>query len=337
MNVFAFDPEDHRDTFERQGWVHIPGGIHPDFLAHVRRYIADSFEDTRIASRAIPGKKEQSLFELPAEVDHERELFDPLCALTGLERSTMTLSERHINGYDSAADPEPAPHKDRYASQISVGLSIQIPAESQLVLYPYDHLEINPFNTAAELYGSLPAEEKPEVVMRSAREVVIDDQAGDVVVFHGNRVWHLRRNSADSYNLYFKFNDFDCDPLGEDPATPARREATVAALGNGGIGGTYPVMSRRLDSVARACARHEWCETSVRAKMWGGEEAPLTSAQFRLLQGIAGDRDVDALAEAAPEDDVVGAIRRMAEMGVVDLLRAPLGAQLSAAGSEHHG
>ena len=144
----------------------------------------------------------------------------------------MTLSERHINGYDSAADPEPAPHKDRYASQISVGLSIDIPAGSQLVIYPYDHLELNPFNTAADLYDSLPAHEKPEVVVRSAREVVIDDRPGDVVVFHGNCTWHLRRNSADSYNLYFKFNDFDCDPLGEDPATPARREATLAALGS---------------------------------------------------------------------------------------------------------
>jgi hypothetical protein len=335
VNVFAFDPADHRETFENQGWVHIPGGIDPDFLEHVRRYIADSFEDTRIASRAIPGKKEQSLFELPADVDHERELFDPLCSLTGLQRSTMTLSERHINGYDSAADPEPAPHKDRYASQISVGLSIQIPAGSQLVMYPFDHLELNPFNTAADLYDSLPAHEKPEVVTRSAREVVIDDQPGDVVVFYGNRTWHLRRNSADSYNLYFKFNDFDCDPLGEDPATPARRAATLAALGSDDLGGLYPVMSRRLDSVARAHARHEWWETSVRAKLWGGAEAPLTPAQFRLLQAIDGVRDVDALADAvAPDDDVAAAIRAMAESGVVDLLRTPLGAQLSGMGSE---
>lgn len=335
MNVFAFDPEDHRETFERQGWVHIPGGVDPEFHEYVRRFIADSFDDARIASRAIPGKKEQSLFELPADVDHERELFDPLCALTGLERSTMTLSERHINGYDSAADPEPAPHKDRYASQISVGLSIEIPAGSQLVVYPYDHLELNPFNTAADLYDSLPDHEKPEVVVRSAREVVIDDRPGDVVVFHGNCTWHLRRNSAGSYNLYFKFNDFDCDPLGEDPATPARREATLAALGSADIGELYPVLSRRLDSVARAHARHEWWETSVRAKLWGGAEAPLTSAQFRLLQTVDGVRDVDALAQVgAPDGDVAAAVRAMAEIGVLDLLRAPLGAQLSAVGAE---
>ena len=126
-----------------------------------------------------------------------------------------------------------------------------------------------------------------------------------------------------SYNLYFKFNDFDCDPLGEDPATPARREATLAALGSSEIGELYPVLSRRLDSVARAHARHEWWETSVRAKLWGGDEAPLTSAQFRLLQTVDGVRDVDTLAEAgAPDDDVAAAVRAMAEIGVLNLLRA---------------
>src|SRR4051794_34436029 len=202
VQIFAFEPSEFRQTFERQGWVHIPGGITPEFLDIVRRFIAESFDDTRIASRAIPGKKEQSLFEFPAGMDYEPELFDAISALTGLERATMTLSERHINGYDAQANPNPVPHKDRYASQISVGLSIQIPAESQLVVYPFDHLELNPFNTAAEFYDSLPEEQKPEIVMRSAPSVVIDDQPGDVVAFYGNKTWHLRRNSANSFNLY---------------------------------------------------------------------------------------------------------------------------------------
>jgi hypothetical protein len=257
-------------------------------------------------------------------------MFDVVSALTGLKRATMTLSERHINGYDAHADPDPAPHKDRYPSQISVGLSIQIPADSQLVMYPFDHLELNPFNTAAELYESLPPEQKPEIVMRSAREVVIDDHDGDVVAFYGNKTWHLRRNSADSYNLYLKFNDFDCDPLGEDPTTPRRREDTLAAL-DGDIKGLVPVVSRRLDSVSRIHARHEWMETSVRAKLWGLEETTLTPAEFALLRSLSGDRDVASLSESGgPEgnSDVVEAVRSMARAGVVDLLDAPLGVDL---------
>jgi len=327
MHVFAFDPADHRDTFERQGWVHIPGGVAPEFLEAVREFVRGSFDDTRLASRAIPGKKEQSLFAFPADVDYGREMFDVISALTGLNRSTMTLSERHINGYDAHADPNPAAHKDRYPSQVSVGLSIQIPADSQLVMYPFDHLELNPFNTAAELYDSLAPEQKPEIVMRSAREVVIDDQDGDVVAFYGNTTWHLRRNSADSYNLYLKFNDFDCDPLGEDPATPLRREDTLAAL-DGDIAGLVPIVSRRLDSVSRIHARHEWVETSVRAKLWGMEETTLTPSQFAILRSLSGDRDVASLGDPdAPglDGEVVEAVRSMARAGVIDLLDAPLG------------
>jgi hypothetical protein len=334
VQIFAFDPTEFRETFERQGWVHIPGGISPDFLAGVQRFIADSFDDARIAARSMPGKKEQSLFEFPGGMDYERELFDVVAALTGLERATMTLSERHINGYDGQADPNPVPHKDRYASQISVGLSIQIPTGSQLVLYPFDHLELNPFNTAAELYDSLPADQKPEIVMRSAREVVIDDRPGDVVAFHGNKTWHLRRNSANSYNLYLKFNDFDCDPLGEDSRTPRRRAATLAALGGDDIGGLFPVVSRRLDYVTRVHARHEWIETSVRAKLWGLEEVALTPSQFHVLKSLRGGRDVEGLAESiesADPKEVVAAVRTMAATGVIDLLAAPLGADDRAA------
>ena len=36
-------------------------------------------------------------------------------------------------------------------------------------------------------------------------------------MFYGSEIWHLRRRSAGSVNLYLKFNDFDYDPLGEDP------------------------------------------------------------------------------------------------------------------------
>ena len=48
MHVFAFDPADYRETFERQGWVHIPGAITPEFLEAVRRFIAGSFDESRI-------------------------------------------------------------------------------------------------------------------------------------------------------------------------------------------------------------------------------------------------------------------------------------------------
>src|SRR5256714_13121631 len=87
---------------------------------------------------AIKGKKEQSLYDFPDEVD-VGELYDVVCATCGLDRANVTLSERHIQIYDANAAPEPPAHKDRFPSQGSMGFSISIPATSKLVLYPYSH------------------------------------------------------------------------------------------------------------------------------------------------------------------------------------------------------
>ncbi len=129
----------------------------------------------------------------------------------------MTLSERHIQAYEANANPEPQAHKDRFPSQVSVGFSVEIPSESRLVLYPYDHRELNPFNAAAALVRSLQPDQLPGVILRDAREVELADRAGDVVMFPGSTTWHLRRQSAGAVNLYVKMNDFDCDPARGGP------------------------------------------------------------------------------------------------------------------------
>ena len=62
----------------------------------------------------------------------------------------------------------------------------------------------------------------------------IYDEPGDVMMFPGSAVWHLRRNSANTVNLYLKCNDFDCDPLAEDPSTERRRLDTADLLARSG-------------------------------------------------------------------------------------------------------
>jgi hypothetical protein len=155
-------------------------------------------------------------------------VLDVIATLCGLRHDTMTLSERHIKAYDAEAPPEPVPHEDRFASQASVGLSIEVPEGSHLVVYPYDETDINPYNVSAAYLTSLPAHRRPELALKGAREIVVQDKPGDVMVFPGNRLWHLRRRPARAVNLYLKVKDFDCDPLGEDPATAERRRATLA-------------------------------------------------------------------------------------------------------------
>ena len=167
----------------------------------------------------------------------------------------MTLSERHVKAYDADANPRPVAHKDRFSSQISVGISLVVPPGSHLVLYPFDDVDENPF-LDTWLYDSLEPPRRPEVVLEGAPAIELYDEPGDVIVFRGSAFWHLRRNSANAVNIYLKFNDFGCDPLAEDPSTPERRSSTLELLAVIIVNALRdPVLARRFDSVTRSYRR----------------------------------------------------------------------------------
>ncbi len=327
MRIFDFDPAAHRPEYESQGWVHIPQGVTLKFHAYLLDYVERELRAHVLEGFAIKGKKEQSLFEFPADVDYPGEPFDVIAELCGLNRPTMTLSERHIQAYEANANPEPPAHKDRFPSQVSVGLSVTIPAESQLVLYPYDHREINPFNTSAGYRQSLQPDELPEVALPSAREVELDDRDRDVVVFPGSTTWHLRRRSARSVNLYMKFNDFECDPLGEDPRTDDRRAWALGAVqshSGSELDALVPLVSRRFDAVSRFYTRHDWQEV-LQAQIFGEAPFGITQAQFELLSAADGQRSIGELALTANGGGAERAreeIVRLVERGVLDLIPA---------------
>ncbi len=224
MQVCHFTPADYAAEYRSQGYLRIRGGISDDFLAYLRTFVAELAKH-RLAELAGKGNKEQALLEFPDDVDYPGELCDVVAEAAGLNRSTMLLSERHIKSYEADAKPNPTAHKDRYPSQVSVGLSISIPEASTLLLYTKDHVAPNPFNSAAELHASLLPDERPDVALADAEAVELDDADGDVLIFPGSATSHLRRNGATAIKLYLKFNDFGSDPLGEDPTTPvaARR------------------------------------------------------------------------------------------------------------------
>lgn len=287
-----------------------------EFLAVLQDYAERSFSEHVVTGRAIGGTKEQALYEFPGASHFPGELFDVVAAVGGLRRESMTLSERHIKAYDHDAPPEPRAHKDRLSSQVSVGLSIDIPAGSRLVLYPDVDRGPNMFNVSAALIASLAPEERPDVVLREAREVVIEDHPGDVVMFPGSAMWHLRRDAARAVNLYLKFNDFDSDPLGEDPATMQRRAATVAALGEGSLRACVPVLSRRLDTITRHHTRDQWRDI-VQASVWEQDPVTLSQAEVEMLRVLDGAL---AVRDLGGDDAVEASVRRLAERGVLDLL-----------------
>jgi hypothetical protein len=330
MKVFDFDPSDYADAYAGDGYVHIPGGLSREFHASLMEYAKRELMSHKLDEFAIKGKKEQSLYDFPHEVDIG-ELYDVVCATCGLDRGNVTLSERHIQVYEPNAAPEPPAHKDRFPSQVSMGFSISIPAESRLVLYPYSHRETNPFNTSAGLRRHLQPAEYPEVVLKDARELVLDDQDRDVVMFHGNNTWHLRRNAANALNLYLKFNDYGLDPLGEDPFTEGRRARTLAAVEAGGdsLAQLFPVLSRRLDTVSRTATRDGWTEV-LEARVFGEEPVGLTQLQHQAVTTLDGSETLSELAARLGDPgEATAQIARLAQLGVLDLVDAPIRSKAS--------
>ncbi len=308
MKIFAFDPAEHRGTYDTQGWVHIPGGVHPDFLDLLQERTRLMRQQAALHGQGLAGAKEQYLFDFPPQSDFPAEFFQVVAGITGLDATALTLSERHIKVYDDDADPEPQPHKDRYASQVAMGLSIDVPAGSNLVLYPDDAREVNPY-LSTDFRANLPPERQPDVALRGAREVAIADSPGDVMIFPGSSTWHLRRRSAGATNLYLKVNDFGSDPLAEDPSTPLRREQTERLLVAGDLTASTPRLSRRYDSAVRT-VRRDGSEELV-GVVWGRPPVPLSEDDLILLRAADGRRTADELGQDR--------VRRLAEAGVLDL------------------
>ena len=324
MKVFDFDPADYADHYAEHGWVHIKNGQSPEFHAALKQFIDTEFGANKVEGATIGGQKQQALYDFPAETDFPGELFDSVSQVCGLNRETMTLSERHIKAYNDDVPAEPAPHKDRFASQVSMGLSITIPENSYLVLYPFTDRGRTPFNISTHMRKELPLEERPENIVQGAERVEIHDTGGDVVMFEGSAIWHVRHNASNARNLYLKLNDFNSDPLGEDPSTGRRREETMKLVqsGNGQLVTAKPVLARRFESVTEQYSRL-WDHTRV-AEVWDSGPVPLEDVDLKVLQNLNG-QSVQGIAEqvsaeGVSSDQVQAAVKRLAERGVLDLL-----------------
>ncbi|HLI73121.1 MAG TPA: hypothetical protein VKU86_04520 [Acidimicrobiales bacterium] len=322
MRLFSLDPAEHAETYRSCGWVHVRDGVTPEFLDHLREYVDVHRRRSEevLHGTGIRGAKDQYLYDPPPEVELSAELCDVVSTMCGVEAASFTLAERHIKSYSPDADPAPVAHKDRLASQVSIGVSIEVPEGSHLVLWPEVHREVNHFLTA-ELRESLAPEDRPDVILDGVPGVEIYDRPGDVVLFPGSAVWHLRRKSASTVNLYLKCNDFDCDPLGEDPSTEQRRLATAERLSQGieALTDAVAVLSRRLEWVGTLTGRDG--VTRPFAKMWDRPPMLVSDSEFELLEQLgargAPNGKHTARAGGVPIDDDV---LRLAGREVLDLL-----------------
>jgi hypothetical protein len=168
-------------------------------------------------------------------------------------------------------------------------------------------------------------------VLQTAREVELDDRARDVVMFAGSSTWHLRRRAARALNLYLKFNDFGCDPLGEDPGTAELRSGTLAALksSNGAALDTlHPVLSRRFDTASRVYLRNG--EEALQAELFGEPAFGINELQFQLLRSLDGSLrsladTARGLASESDPTEARAALLYLADRGAVELVPSPGG------------
>lgn len=319
--MFTFNPSDYSALFAQQGYVHIPGGLTDEFYKLLAAQIDNFLEANRLKDWAI-GNKQQSLYEFPEGLDYYEQFMQAVGTVCSLKPKRLTLSERHIKAYEPDADPHPLAHKDRYASEISVGFSVTVPAGSRLVLYPKDNVSVNPYNTSARLRASFTEDNVPEKLLKNAAPVIIEDKPGDVMIFRGNAIWHLREHPANTTNLYLKLNSFNCDPLGEDPHTEDVRKKTLDALtkSDDELKNMVPLLGRRVDFV-HSFASRQWVETTE-VVFWGGRTLPISEMEFGLLKHFGWNASLSAVVKKANGTDgcaQLAAIRQLASHGAIDL------------------
>ena len=323
MKLFDFDTARYAADFAAQGYVHIPQALTEEFFAVLLRQVEEHAGREWMADFALKDKQ-QALYEFPQDSDCLDQLFAAVGAICGLDSQKMVLSERHIKAYGADAEPDPLAHKDRFASEISVGFSVKVPPGAPLVLYPDDDVSVNPYNSAAELRAGLRPERLPEKTLQGARRVEINDAPRDVVMFRGNALWHLRAQAANTTMLYLKLNTFNCDPLGEDPSATATEERTcrLTALPDEKLMTTIPLLGRRVDHLQRRY-NHRWQEVCG-AVFRGGRSVPLDEDEFRALRAMDGQHTVGQVSESLECSSggmsACDKIRRLAACGVIDLL-----------------
>lgn len=307
--------------------MHVPHGVEPRFLDHLRGIGVEAAAQQRMSHAGHRGEKDQYLYDPPFAADVVRQLFEMVASLCGLDARKLTLSERHINCYELDADPSPTPHKDRLASQITVGVSIDIPAYSCLALYPFDDRSVNHYMLSSDLRASLDPDELPEVILDPARAVEIHDRPGDVMVFAGSSMWHLRKNAAGAVNLYLKCNDFECDPLAEDLATVDRRASTSSVLQAGDprrLGDAIPALSRSFEWIGELTGRDD--ERRWYLKLWGEQLIPISAPDRAVIRSIDGYTRWEVIRKEIGGDGAALdlRLRRLAMRRTIDLLDSPV-------------
>jgi hypothetical protein len=324
MKIFDFNPDEYAPAFARRGYVHIEKGLSENFFRLLSEQVVQTLEAGVMKDFAL-GDKQQALYRMPEERVFCSELKRAVGRICRINPERLLISERHVKSYDEGANPSPPPHKDRFASELAVGFPVHVPRDSALVLYPETDVVVNPFNSWAELREGIHPKHHPEKILKAAKPVEIRDSPGDVIVFRGSAIWHLRSNPAGTIILYLKLNSFNCDTLGEDPFTSdyLKVARTPQSLSDAELRVSIPLISRRVDSVQKRYNR-DWRETLV-VSIRGSATLSIDEMEFKALKLMDGIRSVGSVLDQAclgsgPESGLA-MIQSLAQRGIIDLLQ----------------
>ncbi|GAB1257178.1 hypothetical protein NBRC116494_16800 [Aurantivibrio plasticivorans] len=328
MKVFNKDATAFSAQYSKERYVNIVGGVTPEFLDFAQTFATQKQNNREgMEEWEFKGKKQQYLFEFADGGSCPTEVLDFVADVAGYPRGSITLCERHIKIYEDVANTNPPPHKDRVASQITVGIPLKVPANSYIILYPNDELTINPFSSTALWRSSLDEDQLPENVLKGLEPVSLDVQPGDVVFFEGNSIYHERVNPAFTSLLYLKFNAIDLDPIGEDDRTITQFDRSQSLLKTSSDEELLSLglsVSPRLENVRRLYTRLNWNEV-IQANMVGEKEFTLTEFEFSLITKLAKGDSVAQLFDrlGVPKKhqlSTVGTLRRLIKLKAIDLL-----------------
>jgi hypothetical protein len=343
MRAFTFAPHAFAAELKEKGYVHIKGGVSDELLQFAKAQLEECRRSGRneLSAREIKNKKKQYLFDLPNGDDFLHDFMRSIGALTGLSVDQMMLSERHIMVYEGNASALPSLHKDRVASQFSVGIPLEECGDARVTLLPRSARRVNPLDNAIysavaqnSPIGSAPAwnfrdSEYPEAAPTGDPATVeLDVRPGDAVIFAGSSMYHGRLNAAKSAVLYFKLNSMRLDPLAEDPSTSIQRDQGLEILERGSdedLLRSQVELSPRLRHVSRRYTRLNWT-TVIQAFVTGENEFTISEEDLSFLFALQGCRIVrDVLkATGVSEDQMLSQmprIRRLSRLGAIDFIR----------------
>lgn len=213
--MFNFDPGVARAEFEQSGYVHLREVLKQAVIDNLNDFLKKALQESvdEQGEWRIYGKKRQFLYDFPDSETAEK-FRCGMAALTGIDYDELTISERHLKVYDRDAKPWPAPHKDRAASQISIGLPVSIPENSSACVFPGLQAGPNPEEHAVFMTDR----DHPHLdkIYQLEECVMLHERPGDLVAFLGSSIYHERVHPAGAAILYIKVNGAGSDPLGQD-------------------------------------------------------------------------------------------------------------------------